>query len=144
MFGRWIAMKAENYLKSTGLADTAYFGAEAEFFIFDNISFDQNQHSSYYFIDAEEGRWNSGRRDNSHWLWLLFMLRSTRMTSAAATPPPIRPPMWPPTEMPLTENVSTRLRTTISTSTGQIDHRAVRSAFHRCEHACALKNSCSC
>ena len=58
---RWIAQKAELYLKNSGVADTSYFGAEAEFFIFDNISFDQNQHSGYYFIDAEEGRWNSGR-----------------------------------------------------------------------------------
>ena len=49
------------YLKNSGVADTAYFGAEAEFFIFDNIRFDQNQHSGFYFIDAEEGRWNSGR-----------------------------------------------------------------------------------
>jgi len=62
---RWIAKKAEMYLKNSGLADTAYFGAEAEFFIFDNIRFDQNQHSGFYFIDAEEGRWNSGReKDN--------------------------------------------------------------------------------
>ena len=62
---RWIARKAESYLKNTGLADTSYFGAEAEFFIFDNIRFDQDQHSGYYFIDAEEGRWNTGReRDN--------------------------------------------------------------------------------
>jgi len=62
---RWIAKKAELHLKNSGLADTAYFGAEAEFFIFDNIRFDQNQHSGYYFIDAEEGRWNSGReKDN--------------------------------------------------------------------------------
>ena len=53
------------YLRNSGLADTAYFGAEAEFFIFDNIRFDQNQHSGYYFIDAEEGRWNTGReKDN--------------------------------------------------------------------------------
>lgn len=58
---RWIAQKAELYLKTTGIADLAYFGAEAEFFIFDNIRFDQNQHSGFYFIDAEEGRWNSGR-----------------------------------------------------------------------------------
>jgi glutamine synthetase len=58
---RWIASKAEMYLKSSGLADTAYFGAEAEFFIFDNIRFDQNEHCGYYFIDAEEGRWNTGR-----------------------------------------------------------------------------------
>jgi glutamine synthetase len=62
---RWIAKKAEMYLKNSGIADTAYFGAEAEFFIFDNIRFDQNEHCGYYFIDAEEGRWNSGReKDN--------------------------------------------------------------------------------
>jgi glutamine synthetase len=62
---RWIARKAEMYLKNSGIADTAHFGAEAEFFIFDNIRFDQNQHSGFYYIDAEEGRWNSGReRDN--------------------------------------------------------------------------------
>ena len=58
---RWIAKKAEMYLKNSGIADTAYFGAEAEFFIFDNVSFDQNQHSGFYFIDADDGRWNSGR-----------------------------------------------------------------------------------
>ena len=62
---RWIAKKAELYLQNSGVADTAYFGAEAEFFIFDNIRFDQNQHSGYYFIDAEEGRWNSGREHNN-------------------------------------------------------------------------------
>src|SRR5688572_12755687 len=62
---RWIAKKAELYLKNSGVADTAYFGAEAEFFIFDNVRFDQNHHSGFYFIDAEEGRWNSGReKDN--------------------------------------------------------------------------------
>jgi glutamine synthetase len=62
---RWIARKAELYLQNSGIADTAYFGAEAEFFIFDNIRFDQNQHSGFYFIDAEEGRWNSGREENN-------------------------------------------------------------------------------
>jgi glutamine synthetase len=62
---RWIALKAENYLKHSGIADTAYFGAEAEFFIFDNIRFDQNAHCGFYFIDAEEGRWNSGREENN-------------------------------------------------------------------------------
>ncbi len=62
---RWIGQKAELYLKNSGIADTAYFGAEAEFFIFDNVSFDQNQHAGFYFIDAEEGRWNSGRRENN-------------------------------------------------------------------------------
>src|SRR5271169_789257 len=62
---RWIAQKAEMYLKNSGLADTAFFGAEAEFFIYDNVRFDQNAHSGFYFIDAEEGRWNSGREDNN-------------------------------------------------------------------------------
>ena len=62
---RYIAKKAEMYLASTGLADTAYFGAEAEFFIFDNVRFDQNEHEGYYFVDAEEGRWNSGRLENN-------------------------------------------------------------------------------
>ena len=58
---RWIARKAEMYLGTTGLGDTAYFGAEAEFFIFDSIRFDSTQHSGYYHSDADEGRWNSGR-----------------------------------------------------------------------------------
>lgn len=62
---RWIAQKAEKFLVSTTVADTAYFGAEAEFFIFDNVSFDSNHHESFYHIDAEEGRWNSGRRENN-------------------------------------------------------------------------------
>lgn len=57
---RYVAQKAEEYLKSTGIADTAYFGPELEFFVFDSVSFDQNQHSGYYYIDSEEGIWNSG------------------------------------------------------------------------------------
>jgi glutamine synthetase len=62
---RWIAKKAEMFLQSSGIADTAYFGAEAEFFIFDNVRFDQTANTGFYFIDAEEGRWNSGReKDN--------------------------------------------------------------------------------
>lgn len=58
---RYIAQKAEHYLKNTGLADTAFFGAEAEFFIFDNVRFDSTINTGFYFIDAEEGRWNAGR-----------------------------------------------------------------------------------
>ena len=58
---RNIARKAEFYLKNLGLADVAYFGPEAEFFIFDDIRFDQNEHEGYYHIDSVEGRWNSGR-----------------------------------------------------------------------------------
>ncbi|HEY7855915.1 MAG TPA: type I glutamate--ammonia ligase [Terriglobales bacterium] len=62
---RYIAQKAEAYLASTGIADQAFFGAEAEFFIFDNIRFDQREQHGFYFIDAEEGRWNSGREDSN-------------------------------------------------------------------------------
>jgi len=62
---RYIAKKTELYLRSTGFADTAYFGAEAEFFIFDNVRFDQREQHGFYFIDAEEGRWNSGRKENN-------------------------------------------------------------------------------
>ncbi len=58
---RWIAQKAEAFLKSTGLGDVSYWGPELEFFIFDSARFDQNSHSSYYFVDSEEGVWNSGK-----------------------------------------------------------------------------------
>ncbi len=58
---RFIAQKAERYLTKSGLATTSYWGPEAEFFIFDNIRFDQDSHSGYYFIDSDEGVWNSGR-----------------------------------------------------------------------------------
>jgi len=61
---RNIAQKAENYLRSTGIADQAYFGPEAEFFIFDDVRFDQNEHCGFYYIDSIEGRWNSGREEN--------------------------------------------------------------------------------
>ena len=57
---RNIARKAENYLISTGVADTAYFGAEAEFYIFDSISFDSRTNGSFYEIDAISGWWNTG------------------------------------------------------------------------------------
>jgi len=58
---RYIAQKAEAYLKKTGIADTSYWGPEAEFFIFDNVRFEQTQYSAFYAIDSDEGIWNSGR-----------------------------------------------------------------------------------
>jgi len=61
---RYIAMKAENYMKSTKIADVAYFGPEAEFFIFDDVMFDQTSNSGYYYVDSVEGIWNSGRQEN--------------------------------------------------------------------------------
>src|SRR6476646_12209095 len=58
---RYIAQKAEEYVKGTGIADTTYFGPEAEFYVFDSVRFDRNQFSGYYFLDSQEGVWNSGR-----------------------------------------------------------------------------------
>jgi glutamine synthetase len=60
---RYIAKKAGDFLTGTGIADTAFFGPEAEFYVFDSIRFDQNQHSAFYYIDAVEGVWNSGAEE---------------------------------------------------------------------------------
>ena len=57
---RNIARKAEAYLTSTGVADTAFFAPEAEFYIFDSVRFETKQSAGYYFIDSEEGAWNTG------------------------------------------------------------------------------------
>lgn len=62
---RNVARKADNYLRSTGLADTAQFGPEAEFFVFDDVRFDQNEHEAYYHLDSIEGQWNRGRIESS-------------------------------------------------------------------------------
>lgn len=58
---RHVARKGEKYLKSTGIADTCYIGPEPEFFIFDEVRFEQNQHTGMYKIDSVEGAWNSAR-----------------------------------------------------------------------------------
>jgi glutamine synthetase len=58
---RYVAQKAQDYLVSTGIADTAYFGPEAEFYIFDDVRFDQNSHEAFYSVDSVEGIWNSGK-----------------------------------------------------------------------------------
>ncbi|MBI3087288.1 MAG: type I glutamate--ammonia ligase [Candidatus Omnitrophica bacterium] len=61
---RYIAKKAERYLKKTGIADVSYWGPEPEFFIFDDIRFDSTENASYYYVDSAEGEWNSGRQEN--------------------------------------------------------------------------------
>lgn len=58
---RGIAQRGEAYLKSTGLADTAVFGPEAEFFLFDDVRFDSASNGSFYSVDSEEAVWNTGR-----------------------------------------------------------------------------------
>lgn len=60
---RNIAMKAEAYLKSTGIGDTAYFGPEAEFFIFDNVQYHSGRNSAFYELDSVEAIWNTGREE---------------------------------------------------------------------------------
>ena len=58
---RNVARKAEEYLASTGIADTCFFGAEAEFYIFDDVRYETKQNASYYYIDSIEAAWNTGK-----------------------------------------------------------------------------------
>jgi glutamine synthetase len=60
---RNIARKAQAYLKSTGIGDTAYFAPEAEFYIFDEVRFETKQNAGYYHIDSVAGAWNTGREE---------------------------------------------------------------------------------
>jgi len=60
---RYVAQKAEKYLQSTGIGDTIYFGPEPEFFIFDDIRFDQSTNYGYYYVDSKAGVWNSGKEE---------------------------------------------------------------------------------
>ncbi|MES2792836.1 MAG: type I glutamate--ammonia ligase [Planctomycetota bacterium] len=62
---RNVARKAQNYMKSTGIADVAMCGPETEFFVFDEVRFDQNEHESYYHVDSAEGIWNRGRSEGT-------------------------------------------------------------------------------
>ncbi|ORC31105.1 type I glutamate--ammonia ligase [Marispirochaeta aestuarii] len=61
---RNIARKTVSYLQASGIADTVFIGPEAEFFIFDDVRFDQNEHEGYYHLNSIEGRWNTGRIEN--------------------------------------------------------------------------------
>lgn len=63
---RQIVKKAINYLKSTGIADTAYFGPEAEFFIFDDVRYDQTAFGGFYQVDSDEAAWNTGRDEGGN------------------------------------------------------------------------------
>ena len=60
---RHVAAKAEKFLEGSGIAQVSYWGPEAEFYIFDSVRFDQDQHSAYYYVDAVEGAWNSGAEE---------------------------------------------------------------------------------
>src|SRR4030088_1936756 len=63
---RYIAQRAEAHLVRTGIADTSYWGPEAEFYIFNSIRYDQNTHEGYYFIDSDEGVWNTGKNGTAN------------------------------------------------------------------------------
>ncbi len=76
---RYIAKKAEEYLKSTGVADTAYFGPEPEFFIFDDVRFDYSSNSSFHVVDSVEGTWNTASSSSS------MTCASTRGSTTAST-----------------------------------------------------------
>lgn len=58
---RNVARKAQNYLKTTGIADTAYLAPEAEFYVFDDVRYENNGHTSFYSVDSESAGWNSAR-----------------------------------------------------------------------------------
>jgi glutamine synthetase len=60
---RYVARKAEQYLKQTGIGDIAYFGPEPEFFVFDEVRFYEGPNTSFYAVDSKEGRWNTGREE---------------------------------------------------------------------------------
>ena len=61
---RYVAQKAETHLRTTGIAEVSYWGPELEFYIFDDVRYDQTAHCGYYFIDSNEGVWNTGRQEN--------------------------------------------------------------------------------
>jgi glutamine synthetase len=63
---RFVAHKAEEYLLSTGIADTSFWGPELEFYIFTSVRFDQNTHEGYYHIDSDEGIWNTGKNGTAN------------------------------------------------------------------------------
>jgi glutamine synthetase len=63
---RYVARKAEAHLKMSGVADTAYFGPEAEFFVFDDVKFRTAQNEQWAVVDSDEGHWNSGRNGSAN------------------------------------------------------------------------------
>ena len=60
---RNVAAKAQAYLAATGIADTCFFGPEAEFYVFDSVRFETKQNQAFHYIDSNEGAWNTGREE---------------------------------------------------------------------------------
>ena len=63
---RFVAQKAERHLVNTGIADVAYFGPEAEFFVFDHIAYSQTENRAFYEVDSDEGFWNTGETPSTN------------------------------------------------------------------------------
>lgn len=83
---RNVARKAEEYLVSTGIADTAFFGAEAEFYIFDSVRYDSGMNSAFYELDSISGSWNTGAETNADG----SPTSATRFAPRVATSPSLR------------------------------------------------------
>ena len=83
---RNVARKAEEYLAATGIADTCYFGAEAEFYIFDSVRFRYESHESFHHIDSVEGWWNTGREEVGGNLGYKVTVQGRLLPGAAGRP----------------------------------------------------------
>lgn len=84
---RQVAAKAEAYLKSTGIADTAFFAPEAEFYIFDDVRFETKQNKSFYEIDSIEAAWNTSRKeDGGTWATKTPYMGTSRSRRSTTTP----------------------------------------------------------
>ena len=81
---RFVAQKAERHLMQTGIADVAYFGPEAEFFVFDHIAYEQVEHRAFYEIDSGEGFWNTGAAASTGPTW---PTSSARRRATSRCPP---------------------------------------------------------
>ena len=84
---RSVAKRAEEYLKSTGIADVAYFGPENEFFIFDDVRYSHEMHQTFYKIDSSEGSWNTGTE-----MPMIFSRAGTSFSTWYGRPGRLKPP----------------------------------------------------
>ena len=96
---RNIALKAEEYLGSTGIADTCFFGAEAEFYLFDSVRYSAEAHKSFYEVDSVEGWWNRDRElenDGTPRTWATRLAcRAATSRSRRTTRPSMSATTWP-------------------------------------------------
>jgi glutamine synthetase len=87
---RGVGRRAENYLKFTGIADTVYFGPEAEFFVFDEVHFHNDGHTAGYSLDSPEAIWNTNGQNGNGNKGITSETRGLRTTATLDTPPSFR------------------------------------------------------